>query len=102
MDTVKKSRPFAAKEALDWGLINRIVPPDQLMHETEGLAQTLASGPTRSVAMVKKLLSDTFSQTLETQMELEARGIAEMGKTRDTQDGIQAFIAKRRPNFSGQ
>lgn len=101
-ELILTNRRLTAKEALDWGMVNRVFPPDQLMNEAQSLAQTLARGPARSLATVKKLLSDTFSQTLETQMELEARGIAAMAKTADTQEGIHAFIAKRHPAFTGR
>jgi 2-(1,2-epoxy-1,2-dihydrophenyl)acetyl-CoA isomerase len=58
-------------------------------------------GPTRSFGMVKKLLNECFSATLETQMEQEARGISEILKTRDGLEGVDAFVGKRRPIFKG-
>ena len=96
------NRKLTAREALEWGIVNRVVPDVDLMKETESLARSLANGPTRAFGTVKGLLNDTFSQTLETQLELEARGIAEMAKTSDTKEGIRAFLEKRRPAFTGR
>ena len=96
------NRKLTAQEALEWGIVNRVVPDADLMKETESLARSLASGPTRAFGTVRGLLNDTFSQTLETQMELEARGIAEMAKTKDARGGIQAFVEKQRPVYIGQ
>jgi 2-(1,2-epoxy-1,2-dihydrophenyl)acetyl-CoA isomerase len=95
------NRRLKAQEALEWGLVNKVVPDTDLMNEAQTLAKILANGPTRSFGMVKKLLNDTFSATLETQMEQEARGISEMAKSGDAQEGVAAFIAKRKPLFQG-
>jgi 2-(1,2-epoxy-1,2-dihydrophenyl)acetyl-CoA isomerase len=95
------NRRLTAREALDWGLVNKVVPDVDLLKETESLAKSFAKGPTRSFGAVKKLLNDTFSGTLETQMEQEARGIAEMAKTKDGQEGVGVFVEKRRAMFGG-
>jgi 2-(1,2-epoxy-1,2-dihydrophenyl)acetyl-CoA isomerase len=95
------NRRLKAQEALEWGLVAKVVPDADLMNEAQTLAKIFANGPTRSFGMVKKLLNDTFSATLETQMEQEARGISEMAKSGDAQEGVAAFIAKRKPLFQG-
>jgi len=59
-----------------------LVPDGDLMKEAETLAKLFANGPTRSFGTVKKLLNESFTTTLETQMEQEARGICEMTKTK--------------------
>jgi 2-(1,2-epoxy-1,2-dihydrophenyl)acetyl-CoA isomerase len=69
--------------------------------EAEKLARALGAGPTRSFGSVKKLLCGTYSESLETQMELEARGIADMSKTADAREGVGAFLARRKPVFTG-
>jgi len=96
------NRRLSAKEALEWGLVNRVTPDAELMQEAEKLARTLAAGPTRSFGSVKKLLCGTYSESLETQMELEARGIADISKTADAREGVGAFLARRKPVFTGQ
>jgi len=100
-EIILTNRRLTAHEALNWGMINKLVPGAELMKETESLAKSFAKGPTRSLGMVKKLLNDCFSGTLETQMEQEARGVAEMARTKDGQEGMGAFVEKRRPVFIG-
>jgi len=95
------NRRLKAQEALEWGLVNKVVPDGDLLKEAELLAQSFANGPTRSFGMVKKLLNESFTTTLETQMEQEARGIAGMARTIDGIEGVNAFVGKRRPIFKG-
>jgi 2-(1,2-epoxy-1,2-dihydrophenyl)acetyl-CoA isomerase len=96
------NRRLSAEEALEWGLINRVVDDEALMEEAEELARNLASGATRAYGAVKKMLTETFTNPLETQMELEARAIAKMAQTPDGREGIDAFVGKRKPNFTGR
>lgn len=95
------NRRLSAREAFEWGLVNKVVPDDELAKEAEALARRLASGPTQSFGSVKRLLCQSFTETLESQMEHEALGIVGMTKTKDGKEGIAAFIEKRRPNFTG-
>lgn len=96
------NRVLTAKEALDWGLINRIVPADKVLDEAMSLATDLANGPTKTFGLVKDLLLNTFSDSLETQMEKEARGIGAASLTEDGREGIAAFLEKRAPVFKGK
>jgi 2-(1,2-epoxy-1,2-dihydrophenyl)acetyl-CoA isomerase len=95
------NRRLSASEALEWGLVSRVVPDADLLAEAEALARSLGQGPTRALGMVKTLLHGSFAGTLETQMELEARGIAAMAASADGQEGIRAFVEKRKPKFVG-
>ena len=95
------NRRLSAAEALDWGLVNRVVPAADVIPEAQKMAGELAEGPTGSFAVVKRLLAATFSESLETQMEHEAAGIAGCAGTPDGKEGIQAFLEKRKPSFSG-
>lgn len=95
------NRRLSADEALEWGLVNRVVPDEALLDESGKLAAQLAQGPTRAHGTLKTLLDSSFSGTLETQMELEARGIAAMASTPDGREGIRAFLEKRRATFTG-
>lgn len=96
------NRRLSAEEALDWGAINRVVTAGELMTEAKDLASQLANGPTRAYGMVKKLLQCSFNNGLETQLDLEAVGIASMTKLADGKEGVTAFMEKRAPNYSGQ
>ena len=95
------NRLLSAAEALEWGLINRVVPDARLVVEARELAQTLAQGPTRAVGTVKALLSESFSSTLETQLEREVRELVAMGRSADGREGVRAFVEKRKPVFRG-
>jgi 2-(1,2-epoxy-1,2-dihydrophenyl)acetyl-CoA isomerase len=96
------NRRLSADEALAWGLVNRVVPDEALAGEAAALARQLASGPTRAFGAVKRLLAESFAGSLETQMELEARSIAEMAGSEDGREGVRAFIEKRQPEFRGR
>ncbi|MCP5180825.1 MAG: enoyl-CoA hydratase/isomerase family protein [Pseudomonadales bacterium] len=95
------NRLLKAPEALEWGIVNRVVPDAEVMPEALKLARDLANGPTQAFGAVKTLLNGTFDQTLESQMELEARAIGDMVRTHDGQEGIKAFLEKRKPAFRG-
>jgi 2-(1,2-epoxy-1,2-dihydrophenyl)acetyl-CoA isomerase len=96
------NRRLSAAEALAWGLVTQVVPDAELASTAGALARKLAAGPTRAFGTVKGLLASAFSESLETQMELEARGIAAMANGVDGREGIAAFVAKRAPAFSGR
>lgn len=96
------NRRLSATEALEWGLVNQVVPDAELTNAARTLAKQLADGPTRSFGVVKKLLATSFQESLESQMELEARGIAAMSGSPDGREGIEAFLAKRPAKFSGR
>jgi 2-(1,2-epoxy-1,2-dihydrophenyl)acetyl-CoA isomerase len=96
------NRVLSATEALEWGLINRVVPDADLMKEVDALAAQIASGPTAAFGVTKRLLLDGSAETLETQMERESRGIASMLGHPDGQEGVKAFLAKRKPAFRGR
>jgi len=96
------NRVLTAPEALDWGVVNRVVADDALLTAASELARDLADGPTLAYGAVKALLNGSFDQTLESQMELEARAIADLSVSRDGQEGINAFLEKRNPEFTGE
>jgi len=100
-ELILTNRRLSASEALEWGLVSRVVPDAELLGEAGTLARSLGEGPTRALGMVKTLLNASFSSTLETQMELEGRGIAALGAGADGREGIQAFLEKRKPVFVG-
>jgi 2-(1,2-epoxy-1,2-dihydrophenyl)acetyl-CoA isomerase len=96
------NRRLSAAEALEWGLVNQVVPDADLPRVASELAGQLARGATRAYGVVKSLLATAFQESLETQMELEARGIAAMAGSADGREGIAAFVAKRAAVFSGR
>jgi 2-(1,2-epoxy-1,2-dihydrophenyl)acetyl-CoA isomerase len=93
--------PLPAERALEWGLINRVVPDGELMAEARGLAERLAQGPTRSYANSKRALNNSFLKIMDEQLDLEADIQGEMVKTSDFIEGVSAFVEKRDPRFTG-
>lgn len=96
------NRVLSAQEALDWGIVTKIVPEEELLTQAQTLAAQLAAGPTKALGMAKRLLHSGWTETLETQMEHEAQAIASMARTADAREGITAFLEKRAAKFKGQ
>ena len=90
-----------AKQALEWGMINRVVGDDDLAGEGKALLERLAKGPTKSYAGAKKLLNRRVYADIEGQLEAEADAQREQGSSQDFIEGVMAFIQKRDPNFTG-
>ncbi len=95
------NRRLSAEEAAEWGLINKVVDDAALADEAETLARSLAAGATRAYGAVKKMLVESFTNPLETQMEIEARMISARASSPDGREGIDAFVNKRTPDFTG-
>ncbi|MES2423208.1 MAG: enoyl-CoA hydratase-related protein [Pseudomonadota bacterium] len=93
---------FLADEALRLGLVNRVVPADQLAAETEKLAQRLANGPTLALGKLKKLLRASLNNDLATQLDLERDAFRASTATRDFGEALDAFFNKRPPLFEGR
>jgi 2-(1,2-epoxy-1,2-dihydrophenyl)acetyl-CoA isomerase len=93
---------LSAEEALALGLVHRVVPAERLMEEAMGKAQELAQGPTRALALTKKLLLETYRLSLTEALALEAILQGEAGRTLDHEEGVRAFREKRPPRFQGR
>jgi 2-(1,2-epoxy-1,2-dihydrophenyl)acetyl-CoA isomerase len=92
----------SARQALDWGLINRVVADEQLPAEAAALAAKLAAGPTRSYAGTKRQLNNWLYSKMAEQLELEAQIQQEMAETDDFLEGAMAFVEKREKRFQGR
>ncbi|MFH1240802.1 MAG: enoyl-CoA hydratase-related protein [Pseudomonadota bacterium] len=96
------NRLLSAEEALNWGIVIRVVPEKDLITEAKALAGQLAAGPTKTFGATKRLFQSGLTESFETQMKNESRSIAEMTRTEDGREGISAFLGKRAPNFKGR
>ncbi|MCU7497083.1 MAG: 2-(1,2-epoxy-1,2-dihydrophenyl)acetyl-CoA isomerase [Ignavibacteria bacterium] len=93
---------ISSYEALDMGLIYKVVEPEVLLKEATAIAKKLASMPTKSLGFIKRALNRSFNNDLDSQLELEAKFQQLAGMTEDYNEGIQAFLEKRAARFSGK
>ncbi|KUH83894.1 MULTISPECIES: enoyl-CoA hydratase-related protein [unclassified Mycobacterium] len=93
------NRTLSAQEASAWGLVTEVVPDAELADRAAKLADQMAATAAGSNGGIKQLLLGTFKNGLEEQMELESRLIAGRAVSRDGVEGVDAFLAKRKPEF---
>lgn len=91
-----------AATALELGLVNRVVPDDELESETRALAARLASGPRIAIAYMKRNMNAAESCTLAELLDLEAWHHTRCGMTEDHREATKAFVEKREPVFKGR
>jgi enoyl-CoA hydratase/carnithine racemase len=94
-------RTMSAEEGERWGFFNRIVASDVLENEAVALARSLAEGPTFAHMMTKTMLNQEWSMTLDQAIEAEAQAQAICMQTEDFKRAYDAFVAKQKPQFSG-
>jgi 2-(1,2-epoxy-1,2-dihydrophenyl)acetyl-CoA isomerase len=90
-----------ADAALRFGLVNRVVPPAQLLDEANALAERLAALPTLAIGMTKRLFLDAATKSLPEALAAEAVAQDEAAQTDDHIEGVMAFLEKRTPDFRG-
>ncbi|HUG22485.1 MAG TPA: enoyl-CoA hydratase-related protein [Albitalea sp.] len=94
--------PIDTAQALQLGLVNRVVAADALASQTEQLAQRLAAGAPIAQGQLKRLLRDSLSRELPEQLDAERAAFARCAATHDFAEAVQAFLAKRAPVFQGR
>lgn len=102
MEMACTGRKIKAEEAFRIGLVNQVVPDDELAATTNKLASTLASLPPRGIGLTKRALNASLDNDLATQLEYEAMMQTTAGRTKDHREGVKAFIEKRTPHFIGE
>jgi len=93
------TRVLTAGEALEWGLVTRVVADDDVHDDAAALAAQLAAGPRGAIAAAKRLLHTSLEETLETHLAREADAIVAAAATDDAAEGIASFVEKRPPLF---
>ena len=101
-ELVLTNRVLTADEAMNWGMVSRVVEGDELAAEAAKLATSFATGPTKAYGASKRLLLSAYEASIETQLENETVCIASMTRTEDGRSGIHAFANKQKPAFKGK
>jgi 2-(1,2-epoxy-1,2-dihydrophenyl)acetyl-CoA isomerase len=96
------NRRLTAEDALAWGLVSEVIEADSFAAQVATRAAALAAGPTRAIALTKRLYDEASTSTLEVQLEREAEAQAEAAQTADFREGVAAFGEKREARFSGR
>lgn len=96
------AEPLTAEKAELWGLIWKCVDDDVLEQEALSLAAKFAAGPTRGLAATKHLIRASLGKTLDEELEIERDMMRELGFSADYQEGVAAFMEKRKPIFTGR
>jgi len=98
-ELILTNRVLTAREALEWGLVNRVIPTGELGLHVAKLAEQLARGPALAHAGAKRLIRAAVDDQFEAQLEREAASIARLMAGADGQEGVAAFLGKRKPVF---
>lgn len=102
MELILTGRHISAQQAYEWGLVNRVVPPEALLEETYNLAREIASKAPLAVRLAKAAVLRSMDSPLEVGLDHERRLFALAFSTEDKEEGVQAFLEKRKPVFRGR
>jgi 2-(1,2-epoxy-1,2-dihydrophenyl)acetyl-CoA isomerase len=92
---------FDAKRAYEIGLVNRVVPVAELDSTVSALAERLAKGPTHAYGQTKRLINQSLESEYNAQLQAEAEAFASCAGSADFQRGVEAFVTKKKPEFTG-
>ena len=102
MELLLTNRVIDAKEALEIGLLTKVVPDDQLWTASFALAQELADGAPQALAATKRMLWNGIGLSVEAALPEESRTVSALSGTADCREALAAIIEKRKPNFTGK
>ena len=94
--------PVSATQAVEMGMIYKVYSDDTFVEKSWKLVSKLAKMPTKGLGLTKRLLNSSYSNNLEQQLQMEDKYQTIAGKTADFNEGVQAFLEKRKPNFKGE
>jgi 2-(1,2-epoxy-1,2-dihydrophenyl)acetyl-CoA isomerase len=101
-DWMTTNKRLSANEAEAWGLVAEVIQADRFSTHVADVAATFASLPTRAIGMTKRLFDHADTATLEEQLEFEAQLQSTATQTADFREGVDAFLDKREPAFTGR
>lgn len=102
MEMILNNRTLSAQEALQFGLINRVVPNDRYLEEALKLAEEIAARAPVAVRVAKKMINQAYERTLTDALHVERQEFYNLFATEDQKEGMQAFVAKRKPEWKGK
>jgi len=102
MEMILNNRTLTAQEALGFGMVNRVFPVSDYLDEAIKLADEIASRAPTAVRVAKKLINASFDSPLTNGLAEEKQAFYELFGTEDQKEGMQAFIEKRKPNWTGK
>ena len=94
--------PLPAGQAAEWGLIWKAVEDEALDAEVHALTERFATGPTRGLGRIKKMIRESWDHGLEEELVLQRDAMRELGFSDDYREGVAAFMEKRKPEFRGR
>jgi 2-(1,2-epoxy-1,2-dihydrophenyl)acetyl-CoA isomerase len=93
---------ISAEQAQSWGMIWQVVDDERLKDEALSLAKRLATQPTKGLALIKRAIQSSWSNSFDEQLDLERDLQTLAGRTEDYREGVKAFMEKRQPDFKGK
>jgi 2-(1,2-epoxy-1,2-dihydrophenyl)acetyl-CoA isomerase len=102
MELAMTGEAITAETALQWGLVNTVVPEEQLQETARQLAKQLANGPTQALGLIKRAMNKAMTVDLDTYLDYEAHLQELAGRSTDYREGVSAFLEKRPAQFTGQ
>ncbi|MDW8110491.1 MAG: enoyl-CoA hydratase/isomerase family protein [Candidatus Bipolaricaulota bacterium] len=102
LDLMITGRLISPDEALQMGLVDRVWPQSEFWAKTMEYAQNLANGPTRAISLIKRSVQEGFEMPLAAALALERELQNRLFVTKDAQEGLGAFVEKRKPQFKGE
>lgn len=101
-ELILSATPFSAEEAMRWGMVNRLLPPAELLPQTLEMARRIASNAPIAVRQAKRAIGAGFETDLKTGLALEVEAYNRTVPTEDRREGVLAFNEKRKPRFEGR